>query len=83
MRIVDESNKYALQVDITKPLNLTQSELEQFIGILFLMSTVKMPNTRDYWDQHLQYQNIFNVISVRRFEKIKRFLHCNDNIYPN
>ena len=55
MRIVDESNKYALQVDITKPLNLTQSELEQFIGILLLMSIVKMPSTRDYWDQHLQY----------------------------
>ena len=55
MRIVDKSNKYALQVDITKPLNLTQSELEQFIGILLLMSIVKMPSTRDYWDQHLQY----------------------------
>ena len=79
MRIVDESNKYALQVNITKPVNLTQSELEHFIGILFLMSIVKMPSTYDYWDQHLQHQNISNVMSVRRFETIKRFLHCNDN----
>ena len=79
MRIVDESNKYALQVDIIKPLNLTQSELEQLIGILLLMSIVKMPSTRHYWDQHLQYQNICIVMSVSRFEKFKRFLHCNDN----
>ena len=79
MRIVDEGNKYALQVDITKPLNLTQYELEQFIGKLFLMPIVKMLSSRNYWDQHLQYQNIFNVISVKCFEKIKRVLHCNDN----
>ena len=54
MRIVDESNKYALQVDITN-LNLTQSELEQFIYELFLMSVVKMLNTHNYWNQHLQH----------------------------
>ena len=43
------------------------------------MSIVKMPSTSDYWDKHLQYQNISNVIPIRRFEKIKRFLHCNDS----
>ena len=43
------------------------------------MSIVKMISTSDYCDQHLQYQNISNVMSVRRFENIKRFLNCNDN----
>ena len=79
MQTFDESNKCALQVDIAKPHNLTQSELEQFIGILFLMSVVKMPSTRDCWDEHLQYEVISNVMSVRRFEQIKRFLHCNNS----
>ena len=73
------AGKYALQVDITKPLNLTQSQLEQFTGILFLMPIVKMLSTCDYWDCNLQFQNISNVMSVKCFEKIKRFLHCNDN----
>ena len=73
------AGKYALQVDITKPLNLTQSQLEQFTGILFLMSIVKMLSTCDYWDCNLQFQNISNVMSVKCFEKIKRFHHCNDN----
>ena len=35
MRIVEDSNTYAAQVDIDKPLNLTPDELEQFTGIFF------------------------------------------------
>ena len=77
--MVEESNKYTLQIDITKPLNLSKAELEQFIGIIFLMSIVKMPSTRDYWEQSLQYKTIFKVMPIKRFEQIKQFLHCNDN----
>ena len=44
--MVEESNKYALQIDITKPLNLSKAELEQFIGILFLMLTENAKHTR-------------------------------------
>ena len=58
LRIVDESNKYALQIDINKPLGLTQAELEQFIGILYLMSIVRMPSQRDYWSQSTVSANI-------------------------
>ena len=79
MWIVDENDEYAFQVDITKPLNLTQSELKQFISKLLPMSIVKTPSSCDYWDQHFQYQNISNVMSARRFGKIKNFLHWNDN----
>ena len=77
--MVEESNKYGLKIDITKPLNLSKAELEQFIGIIFLMSIVKMPSTRDYWEQSLQYKTISKVMPIRRFKRIKRFLHCNDN----
>ena len=48
MRFIEESNRYAAQVDTDKPLSLTSDELEQFIGILFLMSVVRMPATPDY-----------------------------------
>ena len=78
-RIVEESNTYAAQVDINKPLNMTSDELEQFTEILFLMSVVKMPATRNYRERFLQYDRIASIMSVRRFERIKRFLHCNDN----
>ena len=78
-KMVEESNKYALQIDITKPLNLLKAELEQFIGILFLMLTVKMPSTQEYREQSLRYKTISKVMPIKHFEQIKRFLHCNDN----
>ena len=78
--IVSESNIYAPQIDINKPLNLTVEELEQFIGILFVMSIVKMPSTRDYWEQNMGYDKIADVMPTKRFEQIKRFLHLNNNM---
>ena len=68
--MVEEINKYALQIDITKSMNFSKVELDQFIGILLLMSIVKMPNTRDYWEQSLQYKTISKVMPIRRFEQI-------------
>ena len=68
--MVEEIKKYALQIDITKSMNFSKAELDQFIGILLLMSIVKMPNTRDYWEQSLQYKTISKVMPVRRFEQI-------------
>ena len=64
MGIVEESNRYAAQVDIDKALSLTSDELEQFIGILFLMSVVRMPATRDYWEGFLQYGGIASIMTI-------------------
>ena len=80
VHIVSESNNYALQIDVNKPLNLTCEELEQFIGILFVMSIVKMPCTRDYWDKNMRYDKIADIMPIKRFEQIKRFLHVSDNM---
>ena len=38
-----ESNKYSVHQNPAKPLKFTNSELEQFSGILFTMSVAKMP----------------------------------------
>lgn len=75
IRIIEENNKYTAQVDIDKPLNLISDELEE----LFLISVVRIPVTRDYWKRFLQYDGIASIMTIRRFEPIKRFLHCNDN----
>ena len=80
VHIVSESNYYALQIDVNKPLNLTCEELEQFIGILFVMFIVKIPSTRDYWDKNMRYDKITDILPIKRFEQIKRFLHVSDNM---
>ena len=37
---------------------------------------MKMPDTQDYWERSLQSPK---VMLIRRFERMKRFLHYNDN----
>ena len=78
--IVDESNKYAIQKNPNQPLQLNQNELEQFIGMLYAMSIVRMPSTRMYWSREFYYDKVAEVMTVNRFEKIKRSIHCNDNL---
>ena len=78
--IVDESNKYALQKNTEKNLHLDKNELEQFIGILYLMSIVKLPSTCMYWSNELYFEKVASVMTLNRFEKIKLFLHCNDDM---
>ena len=48
-------------------------ENEQFIGILFMISTVKMPRPRDYWAAETRYAKIADIMSRNRFEQIKAF----------
>ena len=74
-KIMDESNKYDIQTNLSSPLNLTINELEQFFGILYVMSLVKMPSTRLYWSTEFNYDKVASIMTVSRFEKIK-------NIYP-
>ena len=79
-KIVDESNKYAIQTNPRSPLNLTRNELEQVFGILYVMSLVKMPSTRLYWSTEFNYDKVSSIMIVSQFEKIKKILHCNDNL---
>ncbi|XP_065650717.1 piggyBac transposable element-derived protein 3-like [Hydra vulgaris] len=78
--IVEESNRYAIQCNPSSPLNLSCNELEQFIGILYAMSLVKTPSTRLYWSKEFYFEKVAGTMPVNRFEKIKKFLHCSDNL---
>ena len=77
--IVDQSNLYASQVNVNKPLNLTVNELEQWLGILLYMSVVKLPQSRFYWNKIFNCTFVTNVMSRNRFEEIKKCIHFSDN----
>ena len=70
--IVDESNKYAMQTNLSSPLNLTRNELGQFFGILYEMILVKMPSTWLYWCTEFNYDKVASIMTVSQFEKIKK-----------
>lgn len=79
--IVEQSNLYALQKDINKPLNLDHQELKKWIGLVICFSISKLPNTRMHWAKNLSPINEFaaDYMSRDRFEFIKSNLHFADN----
>ena len=79
-KTANESNKYAIQSNPRSLLNITRNELEQFFGILYVMSLVNMPSTRLYWSSEFNYDKVASVMAINRFEKIKKFLHCHHNL---
>ena len=76
--LVDQTNLYSVQ-KCAVSINTTKDELEQFLGIYILAGIVKMPSYRMYWQNSTRYAPIADVMSRNRFEKLKRFLHINNN----
>ncbi|KAJ8971521.1 hypothetical protein NQ314_000653 [Rhamnusium bicolor] len=78
-KIVQESNIYAHQVDVNRPLNLTCTEFRQYIGILLFTSLVGLPTIRTYWATDIGVEIVKKTMTINRFERLKQFLHFNDN----
>ena len=77
--ICNESNKYAIQNDVNRPLYLDSKELEQFIGVCIYMCLFKQSRTRRYWVGDLEMNAVTDFFSRNRWEKIKSSLHFADN----
>lgn len=77
--ITEQTELYSTQVDPSKPFILSKTELQRFLGILIMMSIDHVPNSRSYWSDNLVNMPIKNCMSVNHFERIKRFLHFNNN----
>ncbi|GBM85942.1 PiggyBac transposable element-derived protein 3 [Araneus ventricosus] len=54
-------------------------DVQRYIGICYLMSIIHLSSARDYWSDNLGNQTIKETLSVKEFEKIRQFLHFNDN----
>ncbi|KAJ8912352.1 hypothetical protein NQ315_014719 [Exocentrus adspersus] len=77
--ITEQTNIYSVQTRINKPANISQYEMEQFIGIAIYMSIIQLPSTRHYWNNDVGHPAVSSVMSCNRFEEVKRFLHFNNN----
>ena len=75
--IVDQTNLYALQNN--RPFQLSIPDLKQFIGILFLMGVVNMPQLNMYWADSTRYPQIADIISRNQFHEVSANLHFADN----
>lgn len=77
--IVEQTNLYATQTDVASNFHIDTNELEQFIGIILYMSLISVPGTRRYWNSKCGIPQVSNVMPLRRWEQIKRYIHFADN----
>ncbi|GLV61258.1 hypothetical protein CBL_21085, partial [Carabus blaptoides fortunei] len=78
-KIVEESNLYAVRTKTERPPSFTETDIKQFLGIIIYNSLVNMPNTRSMWSDELRFAPVADVMSVNKFEMIRRFIHFNNN----
>ncbi|ROL45839.1 PiggyBac transposable element-derived protein 2 [Anabarilius grahami] len=76
--ISNQSNLYAVMKNGPE-LKTTPSEIEQFIGLHILMTVVRMPSYRMYWQTATRYDPIATVMGRKRFDNLRTYIHMNDN----
>ncbi|XP_049782287.1 piggyBac transposable element-derived protein 3-like [Schistocerca cancellata] len=76
--IAEQSNIYALQKDSVS-LQTSKNEVEQFVGILLHMGTIKMPSIHLYWSNECRYSPVTDVVSRTRFFQLLRYFHVVNN----
>ncbi|XP_046684702.1 piggyBac transposable element-derived protein 4-like [Homalodisca vitripennis] len=77
--IATQSNLYSVQKNPNKPLNTSEKEVEQFIGICIYMSIYGLPRSRMYWNGNTRVEKVAHVMSRNRWEELKANLHFNNN----
>ena len=77
--IVAQSNLYAVQQNLSKPLGPTKKELAKFIAVILKMSLMPLFRSRLYWSAAYGIEQVSSIMGKVRFEHIKRNIHFNNN----
>jgi len=77
--IADQSALNSTQQKPDKPVKISPSDIKQFIGICLYMYLVKLSCARSYWSNEFRVAAVADVMTLNRFEEIKRSLHFSDN----
>lgn len=80
--ICQYTNMYAMQ-STGRSINLTVEELRNFISIKVIMGIVSMPSYLDYWSSKTRYPLVADVMSLKRYQEIRRYIHFVDNNETN
>ncbi|MGH0141837.1 UNVERIFIED_CONTAM: hypothetical protein FKN15_029653 [Acipenser sinensis] len=76
--IAEQTNLYSCQL-IGASINTTVDELKSFVGMKLIMGVVRMPSMDDYWAEGTRYPKIADVMPIKRFKCLSRFIHFQDN----
>ncbi|CAH2011120.1 unnamed protein product, partial [Acanthoscelides obtectus] len=62
-----------------RSIDTTANKIRSFVGIELIMGVVQMPAIEDYWSIETRYSIIADVMPVKRFKKLGRRIHFQDN----
>ena len=62
-----------------KCIDANAQEIERFMGIQMLMSIVSLSSYELYWSKDLRVDCVANVLSLKRYDLIRHYLHANNN----
>nr|CAH7715222.1 unnamed protein product [Callosobruchus chinensis] len=79
---VDNTNLYSVQ-QTGKSICFTVDEMRDFLAIQILMGIVEMPAYTDYWSQKFRYNDIAEVMPLKRYQQIRRYIHFVNNANQN
>ena len=76
--IVDQTNLYSVQ-ETGHSVNTTCNEMNVFISMLIYTGLVKTSAFIDFWAQGTRFAPIADAMPLKRFQKLQRYIHFNDN----
>ena len=76
--ISEQTNLYSVQKSGSN-VKTTPEEIEQFIGMNMMMGIFTFPRFDLYWAERTRYAPIADVMPIRRYKKIRQYLHVVDN----
>nr|CAH7756726.1 unnamed protein product [Callosobruchus chinensis] len=79
---VDNTNLYSVQ-ETGKSISFTVDEMRDFLAIQILMEIVEIPAYTDYWSQKFGYNDIAEVMPLKRYQQIRRYIHFVNNANQN
>ena len=67
--IADQTNRYSVQ-QTEDSIKTMKQEIEQYVGILMMMSIIQLAEVGMYWATETQISSIADIMSVNRFERL-------------
>ena len=76
--IAEQTNLYSMH-KTGDSIKTDKDEIQKYVGIHLRMGVVQLPSYRMYWSQNMRCPQIADVMPLKRFDKLKRFIHFVDN----
>lgn len=82
--IAKQTNLYIQQKDPHNNFRVSSRDIQQFIVIVYIiiyvvMSLIQLPRVTSHWNSQIGTPITQEIMPVKMFEKIRQFIHFNDN----